>query len=169
MPRASAHIKGITFAVPQRSLGSQRVGIMKLYNKKNSYFSILPQVVAEARIPLDEVPEWAATHWDRTSEESPPLKGMVHIKDQITVEELTLLYLEVGNRGVHLGILTKEEIRLLMDYFELVKLTQNLDFKIEVINEFPLGEWKVTVPSGHMIFGEDEDEFVWLKEAKLNF
>ena len=106
----------------------------------------LEQVVENATL----TPEQAAQRADCA------LEAAAFLRDQVSLEELTLLLTEAGERSLNLANLVRGEISTLMEV------------KDEITYDRWAKEWTVTLPSGRLVFAQCEDFAVEIQAAKLN-
>ena len=100
-----------------------------------------------ARLDPGEARDWA----------SDALESASFLRDQVSLEELTKLLTEAGERSLNLANLVRGEISTLM------KVKQG-----EISYDRYTKEWTVTLPSGSIVFGQMEDFSVEIMGAKLN-
>ena len=106
----------------------------------------ISQIVEAASL----TPEEAACHAAYTMEIAP------FLGDQVSLEELSLLLTEAGERSLNLSNLARGEI------FTLMKTKSEISFNRRQ------KEWTVKLPSGSITFGEMEDFCIEIMGAKLN-
>ena len=106
----------------------------------------LAQVVEDAHLTPEKAGEWAAD----------ALEADASLREQISLEDLTTILTEAGERSLNLANLVRGEISTLMKV------------KKEITYNSPQKEWTVSLPSGSITFGEMEDFCVEIMEAKLN-
>jgi len=106
----------------------------------------LAQVVEDATLTPEQAGEWAAEAFESCST----------LREQVSLEELTTLLTEAGERSLNLSALVRGEISTLMK------------IKSEITYNSWEKEWTVTLPSGSIVFGQMEDYCVEIMEAKLN-
>jgi len=106
----------------------------------------LAQVIEDATLTPEQAGEWAAD----------ALESAEFLRDQVSLEELTTLLTEAGERSLNLAALVRGEILTLMKVKE--EISYNRDSE----------EWTVTLPSGGLVFVEYEDFCVEIQGAKLN-
>lgn len=106
----------------------------------------LPEVLEAASLTPEEAKEAAAQ----------ALRYASFLREQVSLEDLTLLLTEAGGRSLNLSNLVRGEISTLMK----VK---------EEVSYYRWGkEWTVALPSGSIVFGQMEDFCVVIQGAKLN-
>ena len=106
----------------------------------------LAQVIEDATLTPEQAEEWAAD----------ALESASFLRGQVSLEDLTRLLTEAGERSLNLSNLLRGEINTLMEE------------KSEISYDRCAKEWVVTLPSGYIVFGQMEDFCVVIQEAKLN-
>ena len=100
-----------------------------------------------ARLDPGEARDWA----------SDALESAKFLRDQVSLEDLTRLLTEAGERSLNLSALVRGEISTLM------KVKQE-----EISYDRWAKEWAITLPSGSIVFGEMEDFTIEIMGAKIN-
>lgn len=106
----------------------------------------LAQVIRDATLTPEQAEERAAE----------ALQYASFLRELVSLEDLTLLLTEAGERSLNLTSLMKGEISTLMK------------IKKEVSYDRWDKEWTVTLPSGVLVFAMVEDFSIEIMEAKLN-
>lgn len=106
----------------------------------------LPEVLEAAGLTPKEASLWAAE----------ALESDFSLRDQVTLEELTVLLTEAGERSLNLAALVRGQILTLMQ-------TKGEEVRFD---NWPK-EWVVVVPSGTLSFVEMEDFCVEISGAKF--
>lgn len=108
--------------------------------------------------PLEKVLKKASLTPQQAAEAaSQELEMSSDLRAAISLEDLTLLLTEAGERNLNLAALVRGEIATLTKV------------KGDEIQKDPWeAEWTVTLPSGELVFGQMEDFCVVVFRAKLN-
>lgn len=106
----------------------------------------LAQVIEDATLTPGQAVEWATD----------ALESASFLREQISLEGLTTLLTEAGERSLNLSNLVRGEISTLM------KEKKEISF-----NRWEK-EWTVTLPSGEIVFAQCEDFAIVIHGAKLN-
>jgi hypothetical protein len=107
----------------------------------------LEKVLKKASLTPQQAAEAASVELEMSSD----------LRAAISLEDLTLLLREAGERSLYLGALVRGEIAT------LTKVKGG-----EIAKDPWAAEWEVTLPSGSLTFGQMEDYSVLVFRAKLN-
>jgi hypothetical protein len=107
----------------------------------------LEKVLARASLTEEQAAEAASVELEMSSD----------LRAAISLEDLTLLLREAGERNLNLAALVRGEIAL------LTKVKGD-----EITKDPWAAEWTVALPSGSLTFGQMEDYSVLVFRAKLN-
>lgn len=103
----------------------------------------LSEVLEMAHLDAEEAGDWATD----------ALESAEFLRDQVSLEDLTTLLTEAGERSLNLAALVRGEIKTLMKE------------KSEISYDRAEKEWTVTLPSGVLVFVEYEDFCVEIQKA----
>jgi hypothetical protein len=101
-------------------------------------------VIEDASLTSEQAKEWA----------SDALESASFLRELVSLEDLTLLLTEAGERSLNLSNLVRGEISTLMKVKE------------EISYDRWAKEWTVTLPSGVLVFGQMEDFCVEIQKAR---
>lgn len=104
----------------------------------------LAQVIEDATLTPEEAREEAAQ----------ALRYASFLREQVSLEDLTLLLTEAGERSLNLSALVRGEISTLMKT------------KSEISYDRWAKEWTITLPSGVLVFAQMEDFCVEIHAAR---